>query len=549
MKKLIISFIFLILISKIGISQTAKVSEAEITVGKPYEVIDAYYKMYIIKDGKILSFKRTMSALKMQLFDLKTLTELQSKDITDIHGGYSIECIKEFKGTIFLFYSLWDNVNLKEQLFCREIDFNKFSFKGQDRLLATVDGKVTQYNGQDLVINRFTAYGAMDIDKFNIQTSYDSTKVLIQYRKAPTDKKDITNKDIIGLYVFNNAMELINGKEYTMPYTDSRMDNIDYLIDSDGNVYTLATVFNEEDDFTVQYKDGKPNFHLELICLQQKTKDFRTTKFDLGINVVNNFYLFEKSNKQICCAGFYNEVKNIKYYSDIENASGIMMFKTDKNGEARNFQLYKFSDDVLNQNASKKEKDKNKETSIAKVQLRQLVLQKDGSMIIVGEQFYYTGLNKDNNVNMYQSHYLDMVITKIDPNDKLVWTQRLPKRQQGMYLRGNLSCKYINSENNHYLVFIDNIKNLSIPPNKQLAIHQEGVCGYVMAYKISDAKGDVSKIPLFNTKEYNGMKLEQFRVDRILKTQNDEFVIEFYKNQKEDILIKANFNKEENSKN
>jgi len=39
------------------------------------------------------------------------------------------------------------------------------------------------------------------------------------------------------------------------------------------------------------------------------------------------------------------------------------------------------------------------------------------------------------------------------------------------------------------------------------------------------------------------MKLEQFKVDRVLKTGEDQFVVEFYKNQKEDILIKANFSK------
>jgi len=534
-------------------SQGMKVEKAEITAGKPYRVVDAFYKIYIQKGGKILTFKRTMKTLKMQLFDVKTLTELNTKDIVDLPKGYHFECIKEFKGTYFLFYSLWDKPNKKEQLFCREIDFDNFGFKGTDKLLVKVDGKVTDFKGEGgISFNIFTGFGATDIDKFNVQTSFDSTKVLIQYRRKPTEKKDKLSKDIIGLYVFNNKMESIYGDEYTMPYTESKMNNMDYSIDSEGNVYTLATVFNDDDSRIKKYKDGKPNFRLELLCVQQNVKDFRITKIEVGTNIVTDLWLFETTNKQMICAGFYSEAKNTKYSGDLDDASGIFMFKTDKNGEAKNVQTYKIPVEVINQYLTDKEQaknekaDKNDKTEFRDLQLRQLIIQKDGSIIIVGEQYYlitYQSYSGNTSHTEYESHYNDMLIAKIDANGKLAWMKKLPKRQKGGLAQGGLSYKYINSNNNHYLVFLDNVKNLTLPTNKKPATHQDGAGGFLTAYKVSDASGEVSKVSLLDTKDFNDMKLEQFKVDRVLKTGEDQFVVEFYKNQKEDILIKANFSK------
>lgn len=531
-------------------SQGMKVEKAEITAGKPYRVIDAYYKIYIQKGGKILTFKRNRKGMKMQLFDVKTLTELNTKDIVDLPKGYDFESIKEFKGTYFLFYSLWDKPNQKEQLFCREIDFENFGFKGKDRLIAKVDGKITN-SGGDIDILNFN-FGPSDINKFNVQTSFDSTKVLVQYRKRPIEKKDKLSKDIIGLYVFNTKMEPIYGNEYTMPYTESKMNNMDYSIDSEGNIYTLATVFDEEDSRIKKYKDGKPNFRLELLSVQQNSKDFRITKIEVGTSIVTNLWLFETTNKQMICAGFYSEAKNAKYTGDLDDASGIFMFKTDKNGEAKNVQTYKFPVEVLNQYLTDKDKaklekaDKADKTELTDLQLRQLVVQKDGSIIIVGEQ-YYMEITRTYNGSSWQTdytgHYNDIIITKIDANGKLAWMRKLPKHQRGGRQKGGLSYQYINSSNNHYLVFLDNIKNLTLPLNKRPATHEDKRGGFLTAYKVSDASGEVGKISLLDTKDFNEMELEQFNVDRVLKTGNDEFVVEFYKNKKEDILIKANFSK------
>lgn len=69
---------------------------------------------------------------------------------------------------------------------------------------------------------------------------------MISYRLAPEEKNDKNSFDKIGFYVYDDKMNKLWNNEFTMPYSEQIMDNIDFSLDSKGNAYMLAKVYDSE---------------------------------------------------------------------------------------------------------------------------------------------------------------------------------------------------------------------------------------------------------------------------------------------------------------
>ncbi|PJC61316.1 MAG: hypothetical protein CO022_10495 [Flavobacteriales bacterium CG_4_9_14_0_2_um_filter_32_27] len=89
-------------------------------------------------------------------------------------------------------------------------------------------------------------------------------------------------------------------------------------------------------------------------------------------------------------------------------------------------------------------------------------------------------------------------------------------------------------------MYLDNINNLNLPLNKYPATHASGQGGFLTAYKINDASGDVSKLSLFDLKDVKGIPVYQFTIGRIMQPNDKEIILELYKKQKQDILLRIN---------
>ena len=144
----------------------------------------------------------------------------------------------------------------------------------------------------------------------------------------------------------------------------------------------------------------------------------------------------------------------------------------------------------------------------------------------------------------YHYYYQEMFMCKISSSGEMLWMQKLPKNQYrkstNSYSANNydLSYKYMEKNGSHYLLYLDNVKNMHLGLNEYPARHMSGKGGYLTAYKIDDTSGDVSKLSLFDMKDVNGIAVYQFSTDRIIKASEEEVLLELYKKKKEDILIR-----------
>ena len=243
----------------------------------------------------------------------------------------------------------------------------------------------------------------------------------------PKVKRDSKNHDVIGLCVFDKNMDLLWKQEAEMPYTEKKMDNLDYSIDSQGNTYILTRVYDDEGGKVKKDKDGEANYHIELLRIKANSADIKITPIEVKDKFINGLALFESPSNYMICAGFYN--KGV----DLGDASGIIMFKAGAEGEIYDIANYEIPLDVLNLYTKKKNQRKNeKEEKKDKAEfqdlvLRNLVMQTDGSLILIGEQAFsktFTSYMNGRSRSYTIYYYNDMLITKIGKDGQFEWRSR-----------------------------------------------------------------------------------------------------------------------------
>jgi hypothetical protein len=229
-----------------------------------------------------------------------------------------------------------------------------------------------------------------------------------------------------------------------------------------------------------------------------------------------------------------------------DNADGVFLFRLDKEGGIIDKNFYEIPLEILNQytrSGGKKvdeKKEKDDKSEFAYLELIEVYNQIDGSLIILGKQRFLVESYSSRGQIRTTVYRNDILMTKIDATGNLVWMKKLPKRQAGSRFGNSLSFKRLTINGFHYLIFIDNDRNLKLSLNERPAKHIEGLGGLLTAYCVNDQTGEVQKrLVLDPAKLKNGMEVYQFGIDRILKISNAAFFIEFYKKGKEDVFLKV----------
>lgn len=518
-----------ILSTAYGQVETSK--EFSYTMSNPYTVVDGTKWYFNTNENEVVSLKKVRSGFIFQKFEGDKLNEIKRTELDELPDGSQIESIVQVADKIYLFYSLWDRAATTEQLFARELNYETGKFLS-DKLLVKVKGKVSGviYGGM------FFNYSVGD--KFDISTDFNETKLLVQYRLRPENKNDAENKDKIGFHTFTKDLEVIWGDVITMPYTERKMNNEGYCLDNDANVYLIAEIFKNETTKRTT-KEGDPNYDIHLIRIDSETQELVETKIELKDKFLTNYGFFEGANNEIIIAGYYS---NDKYFK----TNGLYSYRLSSDGEIISSTSNEFDAEVLKQFESERTKnsiDKAEEKGrlgISNLRLRHLVYNTDGSITTIGEVYYVESrYNAQTNTTTYTYHYEEMIACNVAPEGEMNWMVKLPKNQTSGSSINGLGYYLVSGEKHLYLVFLDNVKNLNLEENKIPARHSDGAGGYLTAYQVDNQAGTVKKLSIFDTREVNGIPVYQFMTRRIVELSDDEFAIEFYKKQKEDVMIRV----------
>lgn len=537
-KKLLFTLLFSLQILQ-AYSQKELSNDYKYDVSSPYRVRDADLKTYFSQGNEVMSIKFDDRDIYIQKFNADKPEFISEKKYEKYFPkGRVIEGLKEINDKFYIFYSLFDKENEIEQLYVQEIDFATGEFSGNPRLFLDVKGRVTLYS-----------YSYMG--KFQILPTLDKKSVLVKYRKKPEFKNDKKSFDIIGLHSFDGNLNKISNKEITMPYTERRMDNLDYQIDNKGNLFMLTKVYHDDsDDDKKSKKDTVANYHIELFTLRADSEKMNIEKIENKEKFITRLWMFDSPKGGAIIGGFYNNGKG-KHFE--KNCDGIILFKMKEDGSLTDQFTYEIPLDLINEYASEKEKKKNAKkeekgegAKISDLRLTNLVVREDGSIILAGEKQYSitttTTSFSNGSMSTYTStsyYYTDILVTKINPDGKLGWMKKIPKFQRGFSGQGGMSYKFFSNETDNFFVFLDNVKNIDLPIDKTPAMHSDRHGGYLTAVKIDDINGETKKGSILNAREVEDFELHQFSTDRVIKTSNTNFVFEAYKKKKEDVMIKV----------
>ncbi|WP_428223429.1 hypothetical protein [Flavobacterium sp.] len=549
MKKLVLGVMATMFVVATGNSQMKMSPEYSYKVSEPYRVFDAKEKIYFSRGNEVMAVKLDGKEIMIQKFDSNKPAFVKENKYEKIFPkNYSFEDILEIDNKYFLFYSSWDGDAKREQLFSREIDFAKGEFMPESKLLFQVEGKIAGT----------LAVGGMGFsfsveDKFDFYQSNDKGKLLIQYRRKPEVKNDKKSYDIIGLYSFDKSLTKLYSNEVTMPYTERRMENLDYQLDSKGNLFMLEKVYHDDsEDDKKRRKDAEANYHIELLTIKAGSDKINITKYDNANKFVNKLWILDNAKDQLICGGFYSEVVQGK--SDFDDIDGMALIKFDSEGKTISSTFQPIPLEVLNQYESARTRKRNErkerkgdDPQFTDLVFRDMKLNADGSVVLIGEQYYIvahqsSGMNGGMGRTYYTYHYCDILVSKLNADGSLAWMKKVPKNQMGVSGRGGMSYKYFNADNKHYLVYLDNVKNIDLPMDKEPARHNDGKGGYLTSVKIDDATGTLTKGSILNSRDVEDFKIYQFSTNRIVKTAENAFLLEVYKKQKEDIMIKVDLN-------
>lgn len=522
-------------------SQQKKADDFTFKVGEPYRVFDFDNIYYFSKGKEIMTVKFIRSHTIIQKFEDSKPSLVNAKKYEDFFpNGFRIEQIAEIGEKYYFFYSAWDGKNSKEQLFSIEIDFSKGEFVGQPKLLFAVDGKVSGIKRK---------YGFFDLGdpsviltRFDFIQADDKSNLLIQYRRIPVKKNDKNSFDTIGLHLYDQNLDAKFEKEIKMPYTERVMDNLDYQVDNKGNLYMLTKVYHDDSNNDKKNKsDLIANYHIELFRINSGSDKVEISKYDNKDKFINQLTIKDSELGYIVCGGFYSSGKDMKnadgfmskIFSNFDDSKGIVVFKVDAEGKIFDESSYEIPAALINryEKPNKKVNDEDiTELKMPYLELRELEIGKDGSVLIIGEQYH----TKATGANFPPEYiYEDILIAKADVSGNLLLINRIPKKQ---YANNNTLApyKYFNIDNTPCFVFLDNVKNLNLPLDKEPF---SSGADLIIAKVSND--GTVSKEFILNTTEINGFKLHKFAMNRFLKTSEKSFVFEAYKKDKEDIMIKV----------
>jgi len=499
------------------------------TSGTPYtDVPDRLREYFSDGKGKVISFKTLDEKITLQLFDSETMKELNKKEYTDFPKDFRQEKILKTSDKLFYFYSA-PNKSKGTSIYYREVDLTNGTFL-PTKLLFDVTGKVTF---------------------FQFLESLDKTKLLIDYRRAPVNKNDELNYDVLGFYSFNMALEKNAGAEIKMPYTEKIMKNVAFAIGNSGTIYMLSLLTNDS--------------HYELSEITGNSIS-KTSKLNLDTSFTKLEYqelrLTEHTDGNLVCIGYYNSVRERKMSvggsvgigagansSTISSTSvlpvnGILRFKFSLTGNIIEKNTYPFSLSLINQyeseraqRANTKEAVKVNKSAIDDLKLLHVLNDETGT-VIIGEQTYFRFQKTPDGFPQIQFYKSDVVMTKIDITGKLLWMIKLPKTQIGIMGTYSIGMKYIPNGAYSYVVFMDNKKNVDITKESTPHDYIDGFEGYLSAYKINMSSGDYSRQTIVDIKDINGLSIHKLSVSEMVNVSDRAYLLEGEVKQKNNLLLK-----------
>lgn len=397
----------------------------------------------------------------------------------------TIEAILQLHNKLYLFTSKPDNRTKKNTLSVQEIDKKTLLPKPEKRGIASID---------------FSGERSYNNGSFQIEVSRDSSKLLV-ISNLMQNKGD---HKTFGLCVVDDKFQPLWNKDVTLPYEDNLLDLESFRVDDHGDVYLLGLIFNER---RKSKRHGEPNYKYQVFAYRDKGSLLKEYPISLDDKFITDLQIDVNANRDLICAGFYSQqgtlsIKGTYFLTIDANTKDI------KTKSIKEFGIDFLTSDLSDRQAEKTKRkgDKGEEAELYSYDLRRMLVGKDGSAILLGEQYIVHEVTYTSSTNGTRTsststyyHYNDIIAVKIDPSGQIKWAEKIVKSQRSVDDEGFFSS-YLTAIVNGKLCFIfnDNPKNVGYNGEGKFHAFTRGGESLVVMVTL-DQTGKQERKPLLDT--------------------------------------------------
>ncbi len=291
---------------------------------------------------------------------------------------------------------------------------------------------------------------------FDFVVSANFTSFLV-YENPPFEKY---NNEKFKYKVYNKDLKIEWEAEIVLPFLDKEFAVHGYFLDANNNVYMIATILEELEKGVKRKNTDNPHGKKIVLVYDPVTKEL--TELDLKMKSTQRptEMAISVSDEAIKIVGFYADGKTI-------SAKGVFFYEVStQTKQIIKSEFKEFSKEFVSYFVGDKKADK--EYGLFNYEIRDIVLHKDNSLSFVSEYYKYferchTDPKTGRQTCTHNYLYHDIIVTRINPEGKVSWTTRVPKRQHTVNDNGYYSSFAFGHKNgNIFLVYNDNPKNIPI---------------------------------------------------------------------------------------
>jgi hypothetical protein len=354
------------------------------------------------------------NAYTLERYD-KNFRPVRSVDLELKEDGQParIQHVLHLKNKLLMFYVVRNRTTNMSELYVREINKNTLMPEADRVKLGEADeGRVER--------------GIT----FNFRTSRDSSKVGVSF-VFPNEVRDKSN---YGFIVLDDRLQLLWKKFATLPYSTELFTVESFKVDNSGNAYLLGISYKEK---RRSKRKGKPNYSYEVLAWTNKGEEMKSYPISLEDRFLTDMQIEVIDNKNLICAGFYSakgtfSVKGTYFLTVDLGSKGI------KTKSFKEFGLDFIIENMSEREANRavKRSERGEEVELYEYDLDKLLVGKDGSAILIGEQYFVEEVTTSNFINgrvtyttTYHYYYNDIIAVKIDPKGQIQWAEKISKTQ------------------------------------------------------------------------------------------------------------------------
>ena len=509
-------------------AQKPKVTDDfSLSVGPKYKRISNTQEYHFVHGQQMLSLKKINKGFTLQRHTVRNLTKLPATSIIPDKGDFV--SVMQLKDTVLVYY------RQKNKLLTQKL---RISAKVPITTSTVINAKNTVADNFGFT-SRFGYDAGNRINAFAIKKSVDQSKFVIVYTdsKIPGNgKKPLKNvvtgnvRKTLNINIYNADMTLDWKRSIEMPYTIKKMNPNDFMVDTRGDFYVLATVFDKEILLAGKRNKKDSNFHMELFKINKDANNWEIKNIETP-KVIEDAVLYSDTSKKPIIIGFYSEKELNGYVSGMFNA-------TIDSNKTINPIIYPISTDTIKAYENRKAiqikkgfRNPKEKEDLEDIQINKIKAQNDGSFTLFAEQryakrnsYYANGAT----TVKYDFYYKNAYATKIDGNGNLLWFNQLPKNQYGRKGKQTMSYQTLHFGNYSYVLLWEKFGNLYKNVGEFADLLDTGKREYlfIATYKINNFSGNVEKLPVINSLEVDRYRLSNFKMDKAVKVNESDIIFE-----------------------